>query len=221
MLLFLVVLIYLLTALGFFGAARLNTAAVPKTEQSIPIYLFADDFHADLMIPIDPMQPKWDYLLATKDFPVPRAQIKLLSFGWGSNEFYLKMREWSQLSLGLGLKALAFDATVMHVTAYRNDAVKTDHPMVSRRYINREGYQRLLDFIRRSHKLGKHQHATHIPNMGYRANDTFFVANGRYHPLRTCNQWTGEALRQAGINAPLWAPFPHALKWALREQGQP
>jgi len=122
------------------------------------------------------------------------------------------MREWNQLSLGLSLKALAFDDTVMHITAYRSNAMNIDHPMLSLRYIDQEGYQKLLAFIRQSHKLDRRQHAIHLPNNGYGPNDTFFVAAGHYHLIRTCNQWTAEALRQAGLVAPLWAPFSYSLK---------
>ncbi|MCP3669466.1 MAG: TIGR02117 family protein [Gammaproteobacteria bacterium] len=210
--LLLAVLFYILIALAFFGASRLNSKTGVTTGQIIPIYLFADKFHADVVIPINPMDSVWDYLLEREDFPVPRGQIKMLSIGWGSREFYLNMREWNQLSLDLSLKAMAFDYTVMHISAYRSDAVDLDHPQVSRRYINQSGYQQLLQFIRQSHKLDYNQRAIHIPNMGYGKNDAFFEADGRYHPLRTCNQWTGEALRQAGIMAPLWTPFSYSLK---------
>lgn len=212
-----VILLYLLAALAFFGLAQLDMRAVAKPAQLIPVYLFADAFHADLMIPINAMDAEWDYLLSTADFPVPREQVKLLSFGWGSREFYLKMREWDQLSLGLALKAMAYDATVMHVTAHRSDSVKIDHPMVYRRFIDQRGYQRLLEIIRRSHQLDQRKRAVPIPGMGYSDNDAFFVAIGRYHPLRTCNQWTGEALRQAGLKVALWAPFSFALMYSTPE----
>ena len=212
--LILAVTLYIATALGYLGINWLTTGSKSDPAATIPIYLFADDFHADLMIPVDPMSPQWDYLLKPKGFPIARQQIKMLSFGWGSSEFYLKMREWNKISLGLSIKALALDDTVMHITAYRNDSVKLDHPMVTRLFITKEGYQRLQQFIRQSHKLTDNQ-AIPILNKGYWNNDTFFMANGNYHPLRTCNQWTGEALRHAGIKTPLWAPFSHSLKWSL------
>lgn len=218
LLLVLMLMVYLLAALASYGLSRLERETVVGREASVPIYLFADDFHADLMIPIDAMDPAWDYLLAGGDLPVPRRKIKLLSIGWGSREFYLNMREWNQLSLDLSLKALAFDATVMHITAYRSDAVKLDHPLVSRRHINLEGYRKLMIFIRQGFQLDRQHSAIHIPGMGYGGNDTFFEAVGNYNPIQTCNQWTGAAMRQAGVSVPRWSPFSHTLKWSLQNQ---
>ncbi|MEJ1366515.1 MAG: DUF2459 domain-containing protein, partial [Candidatus Sedimenticola sp. (ex Thyasira tokunagai)] len=64
-----------------------------------------------------------------------------------------------------------------------------------------------------------YQRAIHIPGMGYGVNDSFFEGTGNYNLIRTCNQWTGEALRQAGISVPRWAPFSHTLRWALQSSG--
>ncbi|MEJ1489564.1 MAG: TIGR02117 family protein [Candidatus Sedimenticola sp. (ex Thyasira tokunagai)] len=216
LLLVLLLIGYLLAALISYGLSSLEGQSVIEAEASVPIYLFADDFHADLMIPIDAMDPAWDYLFANGDLSVPRREIKLLSIGWGSREFYLNMREWDQLTLDLSLKALAFDATVMHITAYRSDVVKLDHPMVSRRHINLDGYGKLMQFIRQGFAMDSYQRAIHIPGMGYGVNDSFFEGTGNYNLIRTCNQWTGEALRQAGISAPRWAPFSHTLRWTLQ-----
>lgn len=212
----LVLILYIFIAAVFFGVSRLDRRTT-SPDQSITIYLVADDFHADVLIPIQPMDPAWDYLLAPSNFSLPRQQIKMLSFGWGSREFYLNMREWNQLSLNLSLKAVAFDDSVMHVTAYRSNGVRADHYMVTPHKINQDGYQKLLAFIHKSHRLGHAGNAIHIPDKGYGVDDTFFVANGQYNPIQTCNQWTGEAFRQAGVAVPLWTPFSHGLKFWKRD----
>lgn len=211
-LLFAMLVLYVLAALLFWGVSILGDEASAAPGEMIPIYVYADHFHADILIPLAADNSDWDFLIESPGFPVAREQIKMLSIGWGSRSFYLQMREWDQLTLGLSLKALSFDDTVMHVTAYHFDRLDLNDPLVRRHYISQDGYRKLLAFIRQSHQFDEAGNVLPIPDKGYYNNDTFFVANGRYQPLRTCNQWTAEALRQAGVSAPLWAPFSFALR---------
>ncbi|MEJ1414965.1 MAG: hypothetical protein RPU90_15580 [Candidatus Sedimenticola sp. (ex Thyasira tokunagai)] len=50
LLLVLLLIGYLLAALTSYGLSSLEGQSVIEAEASVPIYLFADDFHADLMI---------------------------------------------------------------------------------------------------------------------------------------------------------------------------
>jgi hypothetical protein len=43
----------------------------------------------------------------------------------------------------------------------------------------------------------------------------FYRAKGRFNILHTCNAWTGEVLRAAGIRFGLWTPTTQAVKLGL------
>ena len=63
-------------------------------------------------------------------------------------------------------------------------------------------YRRLAAYVRASFAAEPRRYR------GYDANDVFYAARGRYSALRTCNAWTGDALRQAGVRIGRWTPFP-------------
>ena len=49
---------------------------------------------------------------------------------------------------------------------------------------------------------------------GYAANDAFYPGTGRYDAIHTCNAWTGDALRHAGVRIGAWTPFPiTVMRW--------
>ena len=50
---------------------------------------------------------------------------------------------------------------------------------------------------------------------GYRDNDIFYEANGGYSAILTCNEWTGRALRAAGVRTGLWTPLEQSIMWRL------
>ena len=63
-------------------------------------------------------------------------------------------------------------------------------------------YRRLAAYIRASFRDGGARYR------GYAGYDAFYDANGRYDAVRTCNSWTGDALRFAGVRVGAWTPFP-------------
>jgi hypothetical protein len=50
---------------------------------------------------------------------------------------------------------------------------------------------------------------------GYGPDDIFYEANGGYSFILTCNEWTGRALRQAGVRTGLWTPLNQSIMWRL------
>ena len=63
-----------------------------------------------------------------------------------------------------------------------------------------EEYRRLAAFVRASLKSRRRW-------PGYAAHDVFYEARGRYSAVTTCNEWTGAALRAAGVRVGRWTPF--------------
>ena len=49
---------------------------------------------------------------------------------------------------------------------------------------------------------------------GYERSDAFYPASGGYSALRTCNEWTAQGLRAAGVKMGAWAPVPWGvMRW--------
>jgi len=205
--------LYISIAGVFLGLAYLQQKPIDETSETITLYVFADYFHADLIIPVHAEASQWDYLFEQYSFQQNRQAINYLSIGWGSEAFYLKMGDWSNLSAGIVFKALTFDHTVLHIAAWQGEFVA--HPQLYEVPITQTAYTKILQFVHDSFAKDEQGKVQLIPEQKYWKNDAFFKAKGRYHPVRTCNQWTAEALRLANVPVPSWSPFAHSLIWTL------
>ena len=83
--------------------------------------------------------------------------------------------------------------------------------------VSPEQYARLVAFIRASFErdAGGRPHRLNLP--GYFSSDAFYAASDRYKFWFTCNDWVRKALTEAGVRAPLWAPFDTALFYQLQK----
>jgi len=168
--------------------------------------------HTGLIVPLVTAGVDWRDLIRPEDLADPRyANYPAITIGWGERAFYLETPTWADVKpLTVLAAALGSDRTVMHV-----DHLPWPTPEESSRPITLrpEEYRRLAAFIRASFaqpgKGGRGWHRT-----GYFNNDAFYTARGRYSALRTCNTWTGDALRYAGVRIGAWTPFPTTvMQW--------
>jgi uncharacterized protein (TIGR02117 family) len=103
----------------------------------------------------------------------------------------------------------------MHVGFYRG-APRPGKRVVPLR-ISAEEYNRLSRYIANSFSADSLGQWTLRTETGYSPNDFFFQARGRYHALRTCNDWTNRGLQQAGIRAALKAPLAASVLYQVRQ----
>ena len=90
-------------------------------------------------------------------------------------------------------------------------------PRTAKLSLSADQYRRLADFIEQS--FGHDAAGAPIPIAGahyFGRHDAFFEGRGHYSAFNTCNEWTRQALVQAGQPAPLWAPFDVALFHHMR-----
>ena len=79
--------------------------------------------------------------------------------------------------------------------------------------ISREQYRRLVRALLRD--LPPRENRQAYP--GYGPHDVFYDAYGTYTLYLTCNEWTGESLRRAGMLTGAWTPFESSvMKWVER-----
>ena len=76
-------------------------------------------------------------------------------------------------------------------------------------------YRRLTDFIRRRFQLDAQGRPVPLLGRGYNDWDMFYEANGGYSFVLTCNEWTGEALRTAGVRMGVWTPAEQSIMWRM------
>ncbi|MBX3593222.1 TIGR02117 family protein [Sphingomonas sp.] len=212
-----VLLLLLATPVFGYVAAGLAGGVIPANGgwtapgRGVRIYVEDNGIHTGIVLPVRAAGVAWDDLPAPGDVRDPRhARHGWRSFGWGDRAFYLRTPGWRDVRVATVLRAaIGSSDTLMHVGFVSEPGVG---PSVRAVTVRPAEYRRLAAFIRASFQADGSAPARAIP--GYGASDAFYVANGRYSALRTCNAWTGEAFRAAGLKMGVWTPFPWTvMRW--------
>lgn len=167
----------------------------------VRIWVESNGVHTGIVVPKVAGGIDWRPLLRAEHLRDPRyAGYDHASFGWGEAQFYLETPTWAEARVGtVAAAAFGSDATLVHV-----DHVPAPKPGRGTRPImlSVAEYRRLAAFLRasiadpRAHRFG------------YGAYDVFYAGRGHYSAVATCNAWTGDALRYAGVKVGAWTPFP-------------
>lgn len=186
---------------GLIGGAIPSNGGWRAPATGVHIFVESNGVHTGIIVPKVAAGVDWRGVARAEDLRDPRfAGYDHVEFGWGEKTFYLETPTWADVKLRTVLaSAIGSTRTLMHV----------DHlPMPSARDGAREivlsptQYRRLVAYIRASFRDGGARYR------GYAGYDAFYEANGRYDAVRTCNSWTGDALRFAGVRVGAWTPFP-------------
>lgn len=208
----------LLAAVLLYGCTFLTTGAITvnrdfvPADGGVPIWVFASTAHSDLILPL--RHPVHDW---TEDFPPTDVELPGACYtthiviGWGNRGFYLDVRDWANLTAAAAFGALLYlDTAVIHVEHMWGGIPLTNDEQRGV-VISGAQYRRLVEFVRASLVRDRHGRTRKIAVPGYRNDDAFYAATGRYGLFYTCNTWTNQALRHAGVPTSLWAVFPNSL----------
>ena len=216
---FLIRALLILACLPFVALAVYTAAAfgalllVPEAgepEDGILIYACDNGVHTDLIVPVAAGGADWRALFGPAAFAAPLEGFDHVGLGWGSRDFYINTPTWADVEIATAVKSVLWDETVLHVEFRPRPAVAEN----CRQWrADPASYQRISGFIRDTLRLSGELPVQAAP--GYGARDAFFVANGRYTILETCNQWTGRALRLAGAPVAPWTPYSFLVTWNL------
>jgi uncharacterized protein (TIGR02117 family) len=213
-------LLAFLAATGLYVGSAWLAMFVPVNSNApqqgpIAIYVQSNGVHTDLLLPLAAEGISWQHLL--DDFPqVSPSSEAYLAFGLGERAFYIHTPAWEDLSPSVAFKALFWPtASAMHVTYYAQ--APSPNSRCHRLLINQAQYKALSAYIQAS--FGKK--AILIRNAGYGSRDNFYEAPHAYHLFYTCNDWTNQALRQAGLRAALWSPFDWGILYQTSPQYHP
>jgi uncharacterized protein (TIGR02117 family) len=205
-------LLYALCALGL-GLLQVNRdyRAPP---QGVTIYLQHNGVHTDLLLPLANAQADWGAAFPARDFapgPAPARPdaAAFVAIGWGDAGFYFDTPTWADLRVPVALRALSGTGpSVIHVEYMAAPAAA---PNLRRLVLSPAEYARLVGHVEAAFARDARGERVAYPGRGYTANDTFYAARGHFSPLVTCNEWVREALADAGVRVPAWAPFRYAL----------
>ena len=162
------------------------TGSAPQTEV---IYVISGGWHTELGLPLEALN---GHLVALKsEFPTARYLI----FGWGARDYYMARNP----GIGDLLRAVAPGPAVMLVIPLQispeaffgasNVFVLPAPP---------EGIQHISQFLRDYLAIEENRTPDRISTGPY-PQSVFYASTGTYNLSHTCNTWTAEALRVAGL----------------------
>jgi len=197
--------LYFIAALGF---AMFPASGRPQQADGEPVvYVCTSLAHADIMMPSRDPLIDW-----SSEFPAvmpPGLPTEAyLAFGWGDLRFFREIPTWSDVRLSTALSALAgLNDTAIRVVAVNAPSGDPDCQPLR---VDRAGRQALIDHVRATLA-----HETQTRPVEQAHLEAYYLAKGRYSPLRTCNQWVADALADAGLPHARFAPFSFGITWPL------
>ena len=204
-------LLYLAAAL--LGALIPVNAGWNEPDEGITVYLRSNGIHADIVMPAKAGGLDWRPLLPPSDFRDPPGEARWFGFGAGERRVYLETPTWREIEPATIWSALTGGERVLHVD--RTAEPGSDlHPI----RLSPAEYRRLWAAIRAEFDGPPKR----IDHPGYGPDDAFYQGRGRASALSTCNNWSAETLRIAGVKTSLWSPFVQGLTWRYpAQQDQP
>jgi uncharacterized protein (TIGR02117 family) len=198
----------LLIVAALYAGAALIGGVIPansgwrQAERGARIYVVDNGIHTDLALPADALAG----LIRATDLRVPGyANASHVLIGWGDRDFYLNTPSWWEMNpLRAASALIGTGKTVLHVSH-----IPEPNPgqKVRALTLRPEEYTQLVAYVRASFAEGPA-----VP--GYGVHDAFYPARGGYSAIRTCNQWTANALKAAGVKMGVWTPFPFGvMQW--------
>jgi uncharacterized protein (TIGR02117 family) len=204
--------LYLLAALVL-GLIPAN-AGWKQAPDGVRILVRTNGLHTWIVVPMVAPEMDWRPLLPGSDLKDPRwGNGDSVAIGYGNRIVYLETPTWADLRMKDALSAaVGWGPALVHA-----DHDHHPQPDAAQRPIilTHEQYARLAAYLRTTFRYGADGRPIPVRGRGYGPADAFYEATGRYSALRTCNEWTGEALRQAGVRTGLWTPFSQSIMWRL------
>lgn len=199
------------TVLYFLSAVFLSyLPAVPKAaicEPGKSIYITSNGVHLDIVLPVANIDEKF---LAQLDV---HPETQLIAFGWGDKNFYAKTPQWSDLTVPVAFKALFLKSeSAIHVTRYRQTYEHWRKVDLCTHQVDS-----LNNYIKNSFEKSEKGALQKADFPGYSNSDSFYEAKGSFTLFKTCNVWTNNAMKKAGIKTSVWSPFDFGVLHHLPE----
>ncbi len=184
-----------------------------EAQSGVRIFVRTNGVHTWIMVPKVAAGVDWTPIVPAAHIQDPRyARGDHIAIGYGNRDFYLNTPTWGDLSLRTALAA-AFGGgpSLVHVE-HEHDPRPDEYQQPITLSVGQ--YRKLAAHIRQSFDLAGGR-SKPLLGRGYGPADVFYEARGPYNAYRTCNEWTGEALRAAGVRTGLWTPLSQSIMLRL------
>ena len=203
-------------AVAIYLAAALAGSHIPangewrQPEEGIDIFVETNGVHVSLIVPMsaagedlsDLIRPEH---LGNRDLFGTHAMI-----GWGHGRVYRNAQTWADVQSGDIASAITgSDFTTLHIYHLINP-----HALPHRKElrVTPEQYRKIIGQVRSTFRLNDRGES--IAHPAYGPDNLFYDSHGYYSAINSCNNWTGDILRNAGVRIGIWTPMPGGvMRW--------
>lgn len=160
-------------------------------EENVAIYVVSHGWHTGIVVPAGKIQSI-----------LPRLGERFrdaayIEFGWGDNMFYPA----NEITTGLTFRALLWPTeSVIHAVAVPEKVVVFfSGSQIEKICLSGLDYSLLISFIVNSFSKNGENDIIQLKH-GIYGNSQFYQAEGSFHLMNTCNNWTAKALKSAGMD---------------------
>jgi len=204
--------LYLLAAL-LLGTIPANRGW-EEPKDGVTLFIRTNGVHTWIVVPAVSPEMDWRPFAPAVHLKDPNwGRASHVALGYGNRTFYLETPTWGDLSMkNAFLAAFGQGRSLVHVDYTHNpQADEFTKPI----RVTHEQYARLAKHMAASFQRGPDGKTMPVLGRGYTSSDMFYEGVGPYSALYTCNAWTGEALRAAGVRMGLWTPLSQSLMWRV------
>jgi len=204
-----IIALYLLAALG--GSLLPANQDWQSPDDGIQLFVETNGLHTGIIMPIWSDVHDWTPLIRPEHLQEPSRYGSHILVGWGYEGVYRNTREWRDLRASDAISAIfGSDDVLIHVDHLRYPQA---YPHYRRSLkVSAAEYRKIAAAIEARFVLDDQYRAQ--PSPGYGDSDLFYRSRGHYNAFYTCNNWTSDVLRQAGIRTGLWTPFQGGvMRW--------
>lgn len=204
-----ITMVYLFAAL--MGSIFPANQSWEQPDEGIELFIETNGLHTGIIMPVWTDVHDWTPLVRPEHLENPSDFGSHILISWGHEGVYRNAEKWTDLHTRDAISAVfGSDDTLIHIYHLK-------HPQAYPHYrrpirVSREEYQIMAKAIESRFVLDQRYQS--IPSKGYGRTDLFYQSRGHYNALYTCNSWTSDVLRQAGIRTGRWTPFQGGvMRW--------
>ncbi len=205
-----------LLVVGLYMIATLVGSHVPANrswtppKEGVDIFVETNGVHVSLIVPISAAGEDLSDLIRPDQLSNPDLYGTHAMIGWGHGRVYRNAPTWGDVKSGdIGSAIVGSNDTTLHIYHLINPQPSSYRKLLR---ISPQQFRLLVSEVRSTFRLNNRGDSVAYP--AYAPDNLFYDSHGHYSAINTCNNWTGNILRKAGVRMGIWTPLPGGvMRW--------
>lgn len=181
-----------------------------QPKDGVDIFVETNGVHVSLIVPMAAAGEDLSDLIRPQDLADRDLYGTHAMIGWGHGPVYRNAQTWGDVKSGDIISAIfGSNDTTLHVYHLSNPKALPHRKLLR---VSPRQFQVIVAQIRRTFRPDINGNSRAY--RAYGPDNLFYDSYGRYTAFHTCNNWTGDILRNAGVRIGIWTPLPGGvMRW--------